>query len=392
MTGCIGQHNVFQHMTHPPRIAFYAPLKPPDHPRPSGDRQMARMLMAALRRAGYDVHLASRYVAYSKRPDAALMQERRAGALLEAQRLLRDWEVAGLRPDLWFCYHPYDKAPDWIGVAVCEALGIPMVTAEPCRTHQEPAAAWMPWREEAQRGLAMAALHLVMNDDDEAYLRSFVPRERLLRFVPFLDGDELEEPSVDAPNAAWNAGGACRLLAVAMLRPGAKLESYQLLAQALASLHGRHWQLVVAGGGPAQDEVRAAFAWDVEGRVRFLGEQSEAQVGALMRTCDLLAWPGCREAYGMVYLEAAVHGKPSAALRNHGVPLVVAHGVGGLLADPPDAAGYRHVLDTLIGDAALRARLGAGARQLLLERHSAARAAARLREAIDPLLRHHATQ
>ena len=378
-------------MTHPPRIAFYAPLKPPDHPRPSGDRQMARMLFAALRRAGYDVQLASRYVAYSKRPDAALMQERRAGALLEAQRLLRDWDASGLRPDLWFCYHPFDKAPDWIGVAVCEALGIPMVTAEACRTHQEPAAAWTPWRDEAQRGLAMAALHLVMNDEDEAYLRSFVASERLLRFVPFLDVDELEDPAAPQ-NDAWTAGDACRLLAVGMLRPGAKLQSYRLLAQALAELQGRQWQLAVAGGGPAQDDVRAAFAWDVEDRVRFLGEQSEAQVGALMRSCDLLAWPGCREAYGMVYLEAAVHGKPAAALRNHGVSQVVAHGVGGLLADPPDASGYCRVLDTLIGDAALRARLGAGARQLVLGRHSAARAVARLREAIDPLLRHHAAQ
>ncbi len=30
------------------RIAFYAPLKPPDHPVPSGDRRMARLLIAAL--------------------------------------------------------------------------------------------------------------------------------------------------------------------------------------------------------------------------------------------------------------------------------------------------------------------------------------------------------
>jgi glycosyltransferase involved in cell wall biosynthesis len=386
------QHNVFQRMTQPPRIAFYAPLKPPDHSRPSGDRQMARMLMAALRRAGYDVDLASRYISYSKRPDAAIMQDRRAGALLEAQRLLRDWEASGLRPHLWFCYHPYDKAPDWLGVAVCEALGIAMVTAEPCRTRQEPAAAWAPWRAEAQRGLSMAALHLVMNDDDEAYLRGFIPSERLLRFTPFLDAGELEQPADAAPSTAWDASGACRLLAVGMLRPGAKLQSYRVLAQALAGLQGRHWQLAIAGGGPAQNDVRAAFAWDVEGRVRFLGEQSEAQVGALMRTCDLLAWPGCREAYGMVYLEAAVHGKPAAALRNHGVPLVVAHGIGGLLADPPDAVGYRDVLDALIGDAALRARLGAGARQLMLERHSPTQAAARLREAIDPLLRHHVPQ
>jgi glycosyltransferase involved in cell wall biosynthesis len=111
-----------------------------------------------------------------------------------------------------------------------------------------------------------------------------------------------------------------------------------------------------------------------------------------MRSCDLLAWPGCREAYGMVYLEAAVHGKPAVALRNGGVRQVVTHGVGGLLADPSDADGYRQLLDTLIGDKALRERLGEGARRQLLERHSAAAAAVRLREAIDPLLHPRAAQ
>lgn len=379
-------------MARMPCVAFYAPLKPPDDPAPSGDRQMARMLFAALRRAGYDVRLASRYIAYSKRSDPTVMHERRAGALLEAQRLLREWEASGLRPDLWFCYHPYDKAPDWIGLAVCEALGIPMVTAEPSRTHQEPAAAWAPWREEAQRSLARAALHLVMNEADDAYLRSFVPANRLRSFAPFLDPDELVPPSDTASTHAWEAVEACRLLAVGMLRLGAKLDSYRVLAQALERLQDRRWQLAVAGGGPGDAEVRAAFAWDRAGRVRFLGEQTQEQVGGLMRDCDVLAWPGCREAYGMVYLEAAVHAKPSAALRNHGVPLVVAHDVGGLLAEPPDAAAYSRVLDRLIGNAALRARLGAGAKQRLLEHHSAARASARLREAIDPLLPHLAAQ
>jgi hypothetical protein len=31
------------------RIAFHAPLKPPDHPVPSGDRLVGRLLMAALK-------------------------------------------------------------------------------------------------------------------------------------------------------------------------------------------------------------------------------------------------------------------------------------------------------------------------------------------------------
>jgi hypothetical protein len=43
------------------RIAFYAPLKPPDHPVVSGDRAMARALIAALRAGGQEVMLASRF-------------------------------------------------------------------------------------------------------------------------------------------------------------------------------------------------------------------------------------------------------------------------------------------------------------------------------------------
>ena len=42
-------------------IAFYAPMKPPDHPAPSGDRRIARLLIQALERAGHRVELASRF-------------------------------------------------------------------------------------------------------------------------------------------------------------------------------------------------------------------------------------------------------------------------------------------------------------------------------------------
>ncbi len=43
------------------KIAFYAPLKPPDHPIPSGDRRVAQLLMSALRHAGHEVRLVSRF-------------------------------------------------------------------------------------------------------------------------------------------------------------------------------------------------------------------------------------------------------------------------------------------------------------------------------------------
>ena len=34
-------------------VAFYAPMKAPDHPAPSGDRTMARLLLKALVKAGF---------------------------------------------------------------------------------------------------------------------------------------------------------------------------------------------------------------------------------------------------------------------------------------------------------------------------------------------------
>ncbi|HAE51501.1 MAG TPA: glycosyl transferase, partial [Tistrella mobilis] len=36
------------------RVALYCPLKHPDHPVPSGDRRMARQILAALRHAGHE--------------------------------------------------------------------------------------------------------------------------------------------------------------------------------------------------------------------------------------------------------------------------------------------------------------------------------------------------
>ena len=47
-------------------IAFYAPMKPPTSPRPSGDRLMARLLMSALKHAGHDVSLVSKFRSWNE--------------------------------------------------------------------------------------------------------------------------------------------------------------------------------------------------------------------------------------------------------------------------------------------------------------------------------------
>ena len=99
------------------RIAFYAPLKAPTHPTPSGDRRMARLLIQALEAAGAEVALASDFRSYDGQGDAARQKALRAKGTAVADRLVGQYRALGdgERPTAWFTYHLYHKAPDWIG-------------------------------------------------------------------------------------------------------------------------------------------------------------------------------------------------------------------------------------------------------------------------------------
>ena len=98
------------------RIAFYAPMKPPDHPTPSGDRRMARLLVQALSAAGHDVTIAC---SFRSRDTGDPKRQRR---IAEIGSRLADGlgkrygaKPAHERPQAWFTYHLYYKAPDYLG-------------------------------------------------------------------------------------------------------------------------------------------------------------------------------------------------------------------------------------------------------------------------------------
>ena len=115
------------------RIAFYAPLKAPGQGfAPSGDRRVAGLLMAALAHGGERVELVSTFRSYDADGDRERQEALRAQGESLGHGMAAQWR--GLprdeRPDLWFTYHLYYKAPDWLGPIVASALGIPYVIAE----------------------------------------------------------------------------------------------------------------------------------------------------------------------------------------------------------------------------------------------------------------------
>ena len=63
------------------RIAFYAPMKSPNHPVPSGDGLMAQLLVRALEMAGHSVEVVSELRIYAGTPEAAALRSEMSAEL-----------------------------------------------------------------------------------------------------------------------------------------------------------------------------------------------------------------------------------------------------------------------------------------------------------------------
>jgi glycosyltransferase involved in cell wall biosynthesis len=351
------------------RIAYYAPLKSPDHPVPSGDRQMARMLKAALELAGYTVELASQFRSFSANPTL----ESHAAALTEAEheiaRLSASWEAGG-KPDLWFCYHPYYKAPDLLGPALSSRFAIPYVTAEASYSARRNTGIWAENQARLAETVKRAALNICFTKRDRDGLADIAPDARFEMLPPFIDVSAFAAPPPVADPS--------RLVAVGMMRPGDKMDSYRMLARALERLAHLPWRLSVIGDGPCRAEVEAEFSRIAPERIEFLGERPPAEVPGLLHGAGVYVWPGCGEAYGLAYLEAQAAGLPVVAQAIAGVPEVVRHGSTGLLTPAGDVPAYAEAIERLLTNESERQKLGAAARKFLLDERSLDAAARRL--------------
>ncbi len=356
------------------RIAFYAPMKAPDDLTPSGDREMAGLLIRTCGMAGHEVEIASSFRAYEGTGTPLLQEKLFLGAEREAARLIERYRARekDQQPEVWFSYHVYYKSPDWIGPVVAKALGIPYVLAEASYAASRTDGPWAIGHKGAELAIKSADLIFSMTSiDAEGIEKILNPAQKHRELPPFLD----PRPYAAVPRNDPQPGQPVRLLAVGMMRPGDKAESYRRLADYLARVKRQDWSLTIVGDGAARAEVVAALTPLGQDRLHFKGARQKIEMPNIYSEADIYVWPAAGEAYGMALLEAQASGLPVVAGKVRGVPDVMLDGQTGFLTPEEDGDAFAGVIDFLISDTEARRNMGETAKRFVGSMRSMEKAA-----------------
>lgn len=311
---------------------------------------MARLLMKALQMKGHYTTVASQLRSWEGNGNVTVQERIRRRGVGLAQRFVQ--RHAHSPPDLWFTYHLYHKAPDWIGPTVAHALGIPYIVAEASVAPKQSLGPWAIGHQAVELALAKTNCVIALNPADVECLRPVLKdSRRLAMMLPFINTaqprraaaqrdqhrSELAHQLGIDPEIPW-------IVAVAMMRDGDKLDSYRILGRLLRRLGDIEWSLLVVGDGPARAQVEKMIG--LSDRVRYLGIQTPLRVFEINAAADLFCWPAVNEAYGMALLEAQASGLPVVAGSSPGVAQIITDGITGSLAP----AGNMDLLCDLVRD------------------------------------------
>jgi glycosyltransferase involved in cell wall biosynthesis len=153
------------------------------------------------------------------------------------------------------------------------------------------------------------------------------------------------------------------------------------------------------GDGPLRGELEEyARASGFADRFRLLGFRRDA--ANYMNAVDVMCLPSHREPFGLVYVEAALVGKPVIACNAGGAPEIIEHGVTGVLVPPPglyhrdrsspafgnNVEPLAEAILSLLNDPSGATTMGQRGRELALERFGWTNYLARLRSLYSTVL------
>ena len=229
---------------------------------------MARLLMAALKHAGHEVSLVSKFRSWNGDGDSKHQDflENRAKTVIK--RVSGDGFVGfkGYKPDVWVTYHLYYKAPDLIGPQLSQYFGIPYIVAEASHAPKRENGRWARGHSAAEQAIRIADHIISLNPADTPCVVPLLKKSALITPLrPFLPANHYffdKSASNDRLQFLADQGLDPRvttLAAVAMMRKGDKYASYSALADALDRISNLSWQLLIVGDGPMRQALEQRF-------------------------------------------------------------------------------------------------------------------------------------
>jgi len=156
----------------------------------------------------------------------------------------------------------------------------------------------------------------------------------------------------------WGLRGRQVVLFFGGLKPRKNLETMLDVWTAVAPSHPDA-RLLVAGGGVLLDDLRRrADRLGISSSVVFTGYVPEVDKAGYFNLADVFFFPSAMEGFGLAVGEAMSSGLPVVVSNRGSIPELVVDGEGGFVSDPADPARFAERLRLLLGDAALRRKLG----------------------------------
>ncbi len=158
--------------------------------------------------------------------------------------------------------------------------------------------------------------------------------------------------------------------------------------QALGGMMDVAWDWRIAGDGPQLDELRKEVDLKrLQERVQLLGWMAPEALIREYQAASVFVFPSRHEGMPNAVLEAMASGLPVIATRIAGNEELVVDGETGRLVPPGDADALRLSLRELLGDEAMRSRMGMAARKRAVEDYGWQATAKRYLEIMNEVLR-----
>lgn len=125
---------------------------------------------------------------------------------------------------------------------------------------------------------------------------------------------------------------------------------------------GARYRLVLVGDGPMRGELEKSLP-----DAFFAGHQTGEALARWYASGDVFVFPSTTETFGNVILEAQASGLPAVVVDRGGPPDLVEPGETGLIARANDPADFADRVQSLLGDADARRRMGCRGREAAAE-------------------------